>query len=304
MMRYTELQISSELLDQPEFSEQPKKIFICSTPRCGSYLLCRFMINAGLGVPHEYFNPIVMRQIAPRLGLEADIAGLTWWPRGRKDRILLRRRKEAAAELAFLKQYIQILIARRCQSGVFAAKIHFRDFWRTLNNPLGRELLDGGLFIHLYRQDMLKQAVSEHFAQLTGRWGIDDTITTAPAANPDFFDHEAIDRALCDLSEQDRNWRVFLARNGGVTMSISYEKLCEDPFGFVEAVARRLGVNPDTLRRGYSETVTSTESDPGLPSKGEVVRRYLASVSTSSDARTRSPGRFEIRRLFGGNSMG
>lgn len=82
MTRYTELQISSELLDQPESVGKPRKVFICSTPRSGSYLLCRFMINAGLGVPHEYFNPIVIRQMAPRLGFEDSIDGMMWWPRG------------------------------------------------------------------------------------------------------------------------------------------------------------------------------------------------------------------------------
>lgn len=298
MMRYSELQISSELLDQPEFSGEAKKIFICSTPRSGSYLLCRHMINAGLGVPHEYFNPIVMQQIAPRLGLGKNIDGLSWWPRGRKDRILLRRRQEPAAELAFLQKYLEILLARRCQGGVFAAKIHFRDFRRTLNNPSGQEFLKDGLFVYLYREDMLKQAVSEHFAQLTGRWGIDDTVTTAPATNPDFFDAAAIDRALNDLAEQDRGWRLFLARNGVTPISTSYERLCDDPFAFVEAIARRLAIDPSTLRRGYSEAAPPSERDPSLPCKDDVARHYLASVRRLPDPLAGSPLLPKFRRLL------
>jgi LPS sulfotransferase NodH len=282
MKRYTELQISSELLDQPEFRGEPKKVFICSTPRTGSYLLCRFMINAGLGVPHEYFNPIVIRQIAPRLGFGESVDRLQWLPPGRKDLLFLRGR-ERAAEREFLERYLDVLIRRRTQGGVFAAKIHFRDFRRVLNNPIGYRLFDGGLFIHLYREDLLKQAVSEHFAQLTGRWGIDDTVTTPPAPNPNFFDHEAIDRILLDLSEQDRRWRVFLARDGVVPISISYEKLCEDPFGCVQAIASRLEIDPETLRGGYSETVTLFKGAPMLPSKDEVARRYLTFVPLSKE---------------------
>src|SRR5215471_9792875 len=126
-LRYTELQISSELLDQPEFADQPKKILIYSTPRSGSYLLCRHMINAGLGIPHEYFNPIVIHQMAPRLGFASDIRGLTWSPRlgldcdlhGWKDRLLLRGRRASAAELAFLRKYLNFLLTRRCQGGIF-----------------------------------------------------------------------------------------------------------------------------------------------------------------------------------------
>ena len=279
-MRYTELQISSELLDQPEFADQPKKILICSTPRSGSYLLCRQMINAGLGIPHEYFNPIVMRQMAPRLGLESDIHGLTWWPRGWKDRLLLRRRRQPAAELAFLRKYVSFLLTRRCQGGIFAAKVHFRDFRRTLANSIGDELLDDTLFIQLYREDILKQAVSEHFGQLTGRWGIDDSVTTTPAANPNFLDPGAVDRALNDLADQDRGWRVFFARRGIVPLSMSYERLCEDPFSFLEVIARRVGVDPATLRRGYSETAPRSVDDPALPSKGEVARHYLAAMAS------------------------
>jgi LPS sulfotransferase NodH len=292
MTRYTELQISSELLDQTEFSGTPKKVFICSTPRSGSYLLCRYMINVGLGVPHEYFNPIVMRQIAPRFGFEEGMRGLRWWPPGRKDLLFLRA-KERAAEREFLRKYLPAVIARRCQQGVFAAKIHFRDFRTVLDNPVGHRLLEGGLFVHLYREDRLKQAISERFAQLTGQWGIDDAVTTTPAAEPDFFDLGAIHRTMGDLSAQDQGWRSWLAQNGRNPLSISYERLCEDPFSFVKTIASHLGIHPQALRRGYSEPTSPYEGDPRTPSKAEVARRYLASAYCSKRQRPK------ILHLFG-----
>src|SRR5271166_5514597 len=103
IMRYTEAQVTSELLDQPEFTGEPAKIFICSTPRSGSYMLCRYMINAGLGVPHEYFNPVIMREIAPRLGLAKDIEGLKWRNRGLRDRLPFVK-PERNAEIDFLNK--------------------------------------------------------------------------------------------------------------------------------------------------------------------------------------------------------
>jgi LPS sulfotransferase NodH len=221
-----------------------------------------------------------MCQMAPRLGLESDIRGLTWWPPGWKDRLLLRHRRGPAAELAFLRKYLSFLLTRRCQGGIFAAKVHFRDYRRTLDNPVGDELLKDTLFIQLYREDILKQAVSEHFGQLTGQWGIDDSVTTTPASNPNFLDPGAVDRALNDLADQDRGWRVVFARRGVVPLSISYEQLCKDPFSFVEVIARRVGVDPVTLRRGYSETAPQTVADPALPSKGEVARHYLAAMAS------------------------
>ena len=278
MGRLSELQVSSELLDQPVFEGQPRKIFICCTPRSGSYLLCRTMIAAGVGVPHEYFNPIVIRQMAPRLGLGDKFAQLQWLPVGRLDRLGFRRTARAA-EAAFLPAYIQILLERRCLAGVFAAKIHFRDFTRVLDNAVGHELLRDATFIFLYRENMLAQAISEHFSQLTGRWGVDDTVSTPPVAKPDFFDTAAIDRALNDLSEQERGWRVFMARHGVSPLSISYEKLCEDPFAFVVAVARRVGLDPAALKQGYSETAPSPEADSALPRKADVQRHFLAHVN-------------------------
>jgi len=277
-MRYTEAQMSSELLDQPECTGEPVKVFICSTPRSGSYMLCRHMINAGLGVPHEYFNPVIMREIAPRLGLDRSIEGLKWRCRSIWDRLPFGN-ADRVREANFLARYIGALIPRRCQRGIFAAKIHFDQYTRVLDNPVGRKLLDGGLFIHLFREDLLKQAVSRNFSYVTGRWGDDDAVSTPPSAVSDLMDPTGVDRELKTLADEDRGWRVFLARNGLSPMSISYEQLCQDPPGFVAAIARRLAIDPGTLRRGYSEEgAPAARDDSTLPSKSEVARRYLDAV--------------------------
>lgn len=282
-MRYTEAQITSESLDQHEFCGEPAKVFICSTPRSGSYMLCRYMINAGLGVPHEYFNPVIMREIAPRLGLD-DAGALKWRAISLRDRLPFGR-ADRVAEANFLARYTAALIPRRCQLGIFAAKIHFDQYFRVLDNPVGHKLLDGGVFIHLFREDLLQQAVSRNYAYATGRWGIDDTVTTAPTETGDLLEPKGIDRELETLADEDRGWRMILARNGLSPMSISYEQLCRDPSGFVAAIARRLGIDPSSLRQGYSEPIgTSSESDPGLPSKTEVTRRYLAAMRQISAA--------------------
>ncbi|MGA8760338.1 MAG: Stf0 family sulfotransferase [Stellaceae bacterium] len=278
IMRYTEAQVTSELLDQPEFNGEPAKIFICSTPRSGSYMLCRYMINAGLGVPHEYFNPVIMREIAPRLDLAKDIEGLKWRSRGLRDRLPFGK-PDRTAEINFLTKYYAVLVRKRCQRGIFAAKIHFEDFITVLDNPVGLKLLDGGLFIHIFREDLLKQAISRNFAFATGRWGIDDTVTTAPLASNNLLSVAGVDRELKSLADQDRGWRVFLARNGLSPMTISYEKFCEDPPGFVLAIAGRLGIDSNTLRLDYNEPISPTRNDdPDFPSRSEVMHSYLAAV--------------------------
>src|SRR5947208_262214 len=140
-MRYTEEQLTSELLDQPRFTGEPIKIFICSTPRSGSYMLCRYMISAGLGVPHEYFNPNIIQQIAPRLPLQTSCENLKWNCPSRWDRIPWPRPLKVAG-MQFLNEYVSALVPRRCRNGIFAAKIHYDQFIRVLDNPIGRKLFD------------------------------------------------------------------------------------------------------------------------------------------------------------------
>ena len=289
-IRYTEQQVTSELLDQPAFDSEPRKLFICSTPRSGSYLLCRYMINAGLGVPHEYFNPINMREIAPRLGLGAAIDGLQWRRRTLKDRLPFGN-PARTAEMQFVEQYIAALVPRRCQFGVFAAKFHFDQYTKVLDNPVGWKLLSGGLFVHLYREDLLGQAISTNFAYATGRWGIDDTVTTSPDAGMDLNDASALDRTIENLAADDLGWRVFLARNGIYAISVSYERICQDPFGFVCELADRLGIDRGLLRRGYSEPREPVQRDPALPDKREIARNYLNAMQKVQGTPGIAPGR-------------
>ena len=292
-MRYTEQQVTSELLDQPAFSGKPRKLFICSTPRSGSYMLCRYMINAGLGVPHEYFNPINMRTITPRLGLGAAIQGLQWRRRTLRDRLPIVT-PARAVEMRFVEQYIAALVPRRCQLGVFAAKIHFDQYTKVLDNPVGRKLLRGGLFVHLYREDLLKQAISLNFARATGRWGIDDTVVTPPVTTLDFFDTSALDGTVKELARDDLEWRIILARSGNPVVSVSYERICQDPFGFVVELAGRLGIDPGLLRHGYSEAREPVRRDPALPNRTEVARNYLNAMQKvqGAPAIRRAVGRF------------
>ncbi len=161
----------------------------------------------------------------------------------------------------------------------FAAKIHFDDFITVLDNPVGLKLLDGGLFIHIFREDLLKQAVSRNFAFATGRWGIDDTVTTAPSPASDVLSVAGVDRELKVLAHEDHGWRVFLARNGLSPLTISYEKFCENP---QVLLPRSPSASGSTLTRfGWiigSRHRPREMTTPGLPSRSDVTHRYLAAV--------------------------
>src|SRR5262245_23029007 len=73
-------------------SSQPadRTLIICSAPRTGSYELCRYLLAAGIGVPHEYFNPNYAQRLGERWGFS-----------------------KSPLEPSELKRYIEILRRRR-----------------------------------------------------------------------------------------------------------------------------------------------------------------------------------------------
>jgi LPS sulfotransferase NodH len=130
------------------------------------------------------------------------------------------------------------------------------------------------LFVHLHREDLLAQAVSAHFAEVTGQWGADDTITTRPQ-NFDFFDFDRIAITMELLADEDRHWRVFFAKNGIVPLRVSYEQLCADPHAVLSTISHQLGLPLETLSYEYDEREAYGETASGRPKKAEVKRQFL-----------------------------
>ena len=64
-------------LTGPDFdfiSSEPARrtLLICAGPRTGSFELCRYLIAAGIGVPHEYFMFYFAERLAKRWGIFSD----------------------------------------------------------------------------------------------------------------------------------------------------------------------------------------------------------------------------------------
>ncbi len=203
-----------------------RKLVICSSPRTGSYLLCEAMRRLGIGVPHEYFNPPTMRVLARRWGLAYPqrVKPPAWWRIGR------------ARNLSALEAYLAALAAKRTRNGVFAAKLQHWQYERLLDNPAGGRLLDGARFIHLYREDLLGQAISLRLAEGTGKWGVDGVATTSQKGARNPLDIAALDRAIETVRAEEEGWARFFARAGRPDASLSYEAMRADPLG----TARRL----------------------------------------------------------------
>ena len=118
---YTEQEVNSEAFDQP-VSQLCTRIIICSTPRTGSYLLCRAMIHAGIGIPHEYFNSLNAAIIGTRYGLGAITSD------------------DLETDGAKRRVYIAALLEHRTVNGIFAAKIQRGQFRQYFKNYYGIDL--------------------------------------------------------------------------------------------------------------------------------------------------------------------
>jgi LPS sulfotransferase NodH len=216
----SESALDSETFDRSRPAAEPVRYFILSARRSGSYMLCRALIRAGLGVPHEYFLRDHAEALSHRWGIEAGP-----------------RRGPASAA------YLDALIQRRSAGGLFGAKLQYWQYDAALRSPHGERFLGGARLIYLYREDMLKQAVSFRLAEITGRWGSDGEVTTRPLLHEDPFDPRGIERKINLLLYDEIGWRSFLARRGRDALHLSYEALCADPQAAMAAIAGHLGVD-------------------------------------------------------------
>lgn len=207
-------------LDGPSWDgsrrEAKLRILICSTPRSGSYLLCRQMINAGLGLPTEYLRPVTRTALSRRWSI----------PPG----------DDAA--------YFDEVEARRTgANGVFAAKVQWGQFER--HPGLRERWLDrADLVVFLYRHDLVAQAVSWQLSLATGLWSFDDTrgptmpgVTLEPS--------ELTLRLAATLREHNRAWNAQIVASRRPALALRYETYVGAQSGLLQQLARRIGLRDD-----------------------------------------------------------
>jgi LPS sulfotransferase NodH len=131
-------------------------------------------------------------------------------------------------------------------NGVYGFKmfsVRFDDLW-----PFRwTERLPGLRFIHLTRDDILGQAISDWRAEQSGLFR-----STAAAIDTSQYNRRQIARRLARISRNDARWRQWFARNDIVPLVLRYEQVVANPQGVAAAVAELLGVNGDVpidLRR-------------------------------------------------------
>jgi LPS sulfotransferase NodH len=216
------------------------------------------MIHHGIGFPHEYFNPQHISLIAKRCGIPALADG-----------------QRLGSDSEARRSYLQAILQRRTVNGTFAAKVHWGQYASYLNNPEGVDLLQSAHFIHLYREDLLAQAISFFIAKITGRWGTDDSVATPPGGRANFFDVEAIEKEMNILAVSDANWRLFFSRNGIKPLRLSYEQLTRNVGAVLRNIVDCFALDASAGDLSYFEEGPMEARDEGVPGRSEIRARFL-----------------------------
>lgn len=228
------VEVFRQLVRAPDGPPPRVKLLILSTPRSGSSLFCRILRStAAVGPPLEWLKELYIRAYGIASNLDSVRIADYW-------------------------HFVQAKATS--PEGVFAVKVHVRDYIRTLSqgvDPLS-EGFDGVYFVH--RRDKLAQAMSLAKAKASGQWHASQrplrVIGAGDISNRDILD------ALRDIAEQEEQYRAAFA--GRVRREFLYEDFSTRP-DVVRTVCDDLGL-PMTAE-------ASTEAIGGIQRTAEDAER-------------------------------
>lgn len=226
--------------DYPVWDGLPlRTILICTHPRSGSTLLGEALYFAGgLGCPLEYFHAGFRRALASR-----------WHCSGLSDygRTVHRWRTDASGTLSvklFWRDVVEL--AGELQPDRFE-DLHERppeatssQIYRDIAGLLA-PLFPATGYIHLFRRDRVRQAVSAAAAMQTGVWRQIPQMGERAEASAPSYDYATIERLIAYADFCHRHWRGFFAATGAVPYSLAYEDLTRDHDATVRALLDHLG---------------------------------------------------------------
>lgn len=220
---------------------------VCASQRSGSTLLVESLAATGVaGTPEEFFQefPSSCHSPQPRewfaetddpeiLGLLAEV----------DDGVVDTR--------SFAQWRADVLAEGRSANGVWGGKL----MWNQVPLLITRARVGSGslrtairvllgadpLYVHVYRDDVVPQAVSMWRAVQTRVWrhdgGAEDTDTAVYRA-------EGIAHLAGILLQQERSWREWFASEGIEPLDIEFGELTKDPSGTTSRVLAALGQDP------------------------------------------------------------
>ncbi|MFT4041636.1 MAG: Stf0 family sulfotransferase [Gordonia sp. (in: high G+C Gram-positive bacteria)] len=219
---------------------------VCASQRSGSTLLVESLAATGVaGTPEEFFQyfPSSSQSPQPRE-----------WFAGVEDPHILGLLAEIDPGVVDTRTFEQwrtdILAAGRGTNGVWGGKLMWNQvsllIARTrvasgsLRTAIRTVLGDDPLYIHVYREDVVPQAVSMWRAVQTRVWR-DNGESGADNAE---YNAAGIAHLAAILLAQERSWREWFAAERITPIDIGFSELVKDPSGTTGRVLGALGQDP------------------------------------------------------------
>lgn len=244
--------LATAAADYPDWEGPPRRtILICTHPRSGSTLLGEALHSAGgLGCPIEYFH----RGFQPALEHRWGRTEFTDYVQA-----VYRHRTDPSGTLGVKLFWpdVEDLCARllpakhtallESLAGPSAAEGH-----RQIHALLAA-LFPNPTFIHLVRQDSLRQAISAVVATQTGTWRSIPDQQNAPRQDP-AYDFDRIRSALALGAHCERSWQGYFQANQIAPQRLTYEGLVDRFAATLHELFAALGrsdagVRPPRMRR-------------------------------------------------------
>ncbi|MFD1812807.1 trehalose 2-sulfotransferase [Rhodococcus gannanensis] len=264
---------------------EPSSYLVCASQRSGSTLLVESLrATTVAGNPEEYFQylPSTSRSPQPRQWFEGitDESVLS----------LLAPLEQGIVDTRTSEQWRdQLRSLGKTPNGVWGGKLMWNQVPLVLDRAAGlrdrsgeglRAALDdilgpGLTFVHVFRGDVVAQAVSMWRAVQTQVWRDDAT----PPNLHDGAEYHAdgIAHLVRILSEQDRQWRWWFEAEGLDHVDVSFDDLVRNPQATVAKVLIELGLDPqlapppplkrqsDGRSREWVERYREEAAEKGLP---------------------------------------
>ena len=168
-----ELEMASPVFDGKEELPQHRYL-ILSTPRSGSYWLCRRLWQAGLGLPFEYLNRLHLQRFARRWNLpDPNLDQRRGWGRLKanlRQWSSLRPSAIRSSNVDSLEAYLEGVQQRRSLSGWFGLKVqpvHLEELKIDVEQRFSSWML-----LPLLRKDQRRQLASYLFSRVSGAYDL------------------------------------------------------------------------------------------------------------------------------------
>ena len=109
-----------------------------------------------------------------------------------------------------------------------------------------------------------------------------NTVTTQVVQNAQFFDNGLVENHLQIIAHQDKEWRLFFARNGILPLFLSYETIKADLPATLRKIVAHTKIELPSLDFEYTEPAPPDFRGPGESSKLEIRNNFLQRRKKSS----------------------